>query len=121
MNRFNSYNAKVEQTIDDIASNLRGLAAVIGNIRSYLRPKDMNLALMLMNSIDAPQYTMPNIFLEVKENLSFAMVIEKFKEVEQETRDNEGTGTGICTVEIANNASSVDSVFTVTRQDMMFG
>lgn len=93
LNPFNQYKAKADQTIDDIVSELRKLAAVIGDIRSDLYSKNTILALVLMNFVDAPQYALTKVFLEHKEDITFLMVIEKLKELEQKTRDTEGTTT----------------------------
>lgn len=50
--RFNNYQTKADELIDGIASELRQLASITADIRPNLQPKDTNLALVLLDSVD---------------------------------------------------------------------
>lgn len=88
MRRLYGYKATAAQTVDNVATRLRMLTATIAEINLEAAPKDIVLALILMNSIDAEAYTMAKALLEDKENITFIGVIEKLKEVEQRKRDD---------------------------------
>ena len=107
MRRLNHYKVSADETIDHIASEMSRIAAVITDIKSELKPADLTMALILMDSVDAPQYNMAKAFLEDKEDVSFSMVIEKFKEIEQKSRD----GETVRILETANKASDGECFF----------
>ena len=58
MRRLNHYKVSADETIDHIASEMSRIAAVITDIKSELKPADLTMALILMDSVDAPQYKM---------------------------------------------------------------
>ena len=87
--------------MEQIASELRKIASIIGEIRLEEKPSDFFLARTLLDSVDGSAYAMARALLEEKDDLTMLMVIEKFKEVEQKNKDNE-----VNIHEVANRASS---------------
>ena len=98
--RLCGYKAGPSDSVEQIASELRTIAAVMAEIRPGEEPSEFLLARILMDSIDGTPYAMARALLEDKGEITMTMVIEKYKEVESRNKDE------ISTPEIANKASS---------------
>lgn len=86
MRRFYEYKARTNQSIDSIASELNGMAVAIIGISSDVKSLDLQKALVMINAVDGPQYEIAKAFLEDKEELTFMMVVEMFKNIEYSTQ-----------------------------------
>ena len=98
--RLCGYKAGPSDSVEQIASELRTIAAVMAEIRPGEEPSEFLLARILMDSIDGTPYAMARALLEDKGEITMTMVIEKYKEVESRNKDE------ISIPEIANKASS---------------
>ena len=107
MRRLNNYKIGANETIDHIASEMNRIAAVITDIKRELKSVDLIMILILMNSVNASQYNMIKAFLKNKKDVTFFMILKKFKEIEQKSRDDEI----VRILEIVNKTSDDECFF----------
>lgn len=81
--KFFSYKAGATESIDDVCSNLSWLRTTIKAIKATEAPTDLDIALVLMNSVDDEAYTLAKYRLEDMENLTLAHARTRLKLVEQ--------------------------------------
>lgn len=98
--KFYRYKAGSTETVDDIASELTRLRAVIRDIKPEEAPTDLGIALSLLNAVEGEAYMLTRNLLENMDNLTLTLTKERLKTVEQKLRD-ESTQDG----ETANKAS----------------
>ena len=100
LRKFINYKAGASETIGEVSSELTRLQSMIRDIKATEAPTDLNLALVLINSVDNEAYTIAKYHLEDMRELSLADTKERLKLVEQKIKDENSQGG-----ETANNAS----------------
>ena len=101
LRKFFNYKAGASETIDEVASELTKIQLMIRDIKSTEAPTDLNLALVLINSVDNEAYTMAKYHLEDMQDLTLPDTKERLKLVEQRLKDETSQGG-----ETANKASN---------------
>ena len=91
LRRFHTYKAKPEEGVDETVAELEDMRDIIANINPEVRPTDIMMALVLMDSVDHERYNAVKVQLNDLEDLTFRKVVEKYKEIEQLARDNADT------------------------------
>lgn len=86
--RFFKYKAGATESIDDVCSNLSRLQMTIRNIKSTEAPTDLDVALVLINSVHDEAYTLAKYHLEAMDNLTLDHARKRLKLVEQKIKDD---------------------------------
>ena len=71
LRRFHTYKAKEEEGVDETAAELEDMRDIIAKINPEVKPSDIMMALVLMDSVDHERYNAVKLQLNDLENLTF--------------------------------------------------
>ena len=86
--KFFNYKTKATKSIDDVCSNLSRLQMIIRDIRSNETSIDLNIALILINSIDNETYIMIKYHLKDMKNLTLIHIKKRLKLIKQKIKND---------------------------------
>ena len=86
--KFFNYKTKTTKSIDDVCSNLSRLQMTIRDIRSTKTSIDLNIALILINSIDNETYIMIKYHLKDMKNLTLIHIKKRLKLMKQKIKND---------------------------------
>lgn len=76
LRRFHTYEAKPEEGVNETVAELEDMRDIIANINPEVRPTDIMMALVLMDSVDHERYDAVKVQLNDLEDLTFRKVVE---------------------------------------------
>ena len=82
LRRFHTYEAKPEEGANETVAELEDMRDIIANINPEVRPTDIMMALVLMDSVDHERYDAVKVQLNDLEDLTFRKVVEKYKKLD---------------------------------------
>ena len=86
--KFFNYKTETTKSIDDVCSNLFRLQMIIRDIRSTKTSIDLNIAFILINSIDNKTYIMIKYHLEDMKNLTLIHIKKRLKLIKQKIKND---------------------------------
>ena len=87
--KFFNYKIESSESIDDVNSNLVRLQMIIRDIKSTETLIDLNVVLILINSVDDEAYILAKYHFEKMKKLTFAHTKERLKLVKQRIKDDQ--------------------------------
>ena len=86
--KFFNYKTKTIKSIDDVYSNLFRLQMIICDIKSNETSTDLNIAFILINSIDNETYIMIKYYLKNMKNLTLIHIKKRLKLIKQKIKND---------------------------------
>ena len=86
--KFFNYKTKTTKSIDDVCSNFFWLQIIIRNIKLNETSIDLNIALILINSIDNETYIMIKYHLKNMKNLTLIHIKKRLKLIKQKIKND---------------------------------
>ena len=86
--KFFNYKAEATKLIDDVCSNLFRLQIIIRDIKSNETSIDLNIAFILINSIDNKTYIMIKYYLKNMKNLTLIHIKKRLKLIKQKIKND---------------------------------
>ena len=86
--KFFNYKTETTKSIDDMCSNLSRLQMIIRDIKLTKTSIDLNIALILINSIDNKTYIMVKYHLKDMKNLTLIHIKKRLKLIKQKIKND---------------------------------
>ena len=86
--KFFNYKTKITKSIDDVYNNLFRLQMIIRDIKSNETSIDLNIAFILINSIDNETYIMIKYYLKNMKNLTLIHIKKRLKLIKQKIKND---------------------------------
>ena len=86
--KFVNYKTEATKSIDDVCSNLFWLQMIIRDIKSNEISIDLNIALILINSVNNKTYIMIKYYLKNMKNLTLIYIKKRLKLIKQKIKNN---------------------------------
>ena len=86
--KFFNYKTETTKSIDDVCSNLSRLQMIIRDIKSNEISIDLNIALILINSVNNKTYIMIKYYLKNMKNLTLIYIKKRLKLIKQKIKNN---------------------------------
>ena len=104
--KFFNYKTKTTKSIDDVCSNLFQLQMIIRNIKSNEILIDLNIAFILINSIDNKTYIIIKYHLKNMKNLTLIYIKKRLKLIKQKIKNDSITDDVVNKSRISNKKRS---------------